>query len=47
MTSTFDKYLAQIANVTKATGIFAYRGQQNSRWSAPLSSYPPFDCGAR
>lgn len=36
MTSTIDKYLVRIADVTKAVGIYAYRGQKDSRW--PLHS---------
>ena len=36
MTSTIDKYLVQIADVAKAAGMCAYRGQQDSEW--PLHS---------
>ena len=36
MTSTIDKYIVQIADVAKAAGMCAYRGQQDSEW--PLYS---------
>ena len=32
MASTIDKYLAQIAYVATAAGMYAYRGQHDSRW---------------
>ena len=32
MASTIDKYLAQIAHVATAAGMYAYRGQHDSRW---------------
>ena len=33
MTSTIDKYIVQIADIAKAAGMCAYRGQQDSEWS--------------
>ena len=36
MTSTVEKYLSQILEGTHSTGIYAYRGQQDSQW--PLHS---------
>ena len=36
MTSTFEKYLAQIREATITTGAYAYRGQECSQW--PLRS---------
>ncbi len=36
MTSTVEKYLVQLIEATQIAGIYAYRGQENSRW--PLYS---------
>ena len=36
MTSTINNYFVQIQDATKTTGIYAYRGQEDSEW--PLQS---------